>query len=235
MAAFDPLFSPATGVLLLMDYCNLGAFYTFFKRIKSLKTMFKKLLICAAFLAGLVFACQPVQDDTPETDTTAAELTQEQMVERGHRLVEMLDCNICHSPKVMTDMGPVPDTSRLLSGHPSDLALPPIDKSQIGPGKWALSNNDHFTAWVGPWGISYAANLTPDETGIGNWTIDHFKRAIREGKFKGLPNGRMLLPPMPWQAYNHATDEELEAIFAYLKSIKPVRNVVPAPTPPTDI
>lgn len=75
-----------------------------------------------------------------------------------------------------------------------------------------------MTAWTGPWGISYSANLTPDETGTGNWTEEQFIRAIREGKSKGLQNGRSLLPPMPWQTLRIMKDEELKAIFAYLKN-----------------
>tara|TARA_R110002094_G_scaffold3622_1_gene11771 strand:- start:315 stop:614 length:300 start_codon:yes stop_codon:yes gene_type:complete len=85
-----------------------------------------------------------------------------------------------------------------------------------------------LTAAVGPWGTSFAANLTPDETGIGNWSEAQFLKAIKEGKFKGMENTRPLLPPMPWTEYRNFTDEDLKAIFAYLKTIKPIDNVVPA-------
>lgn len=190
------------------------------------------------FVFILLFSCQPANSDVSdagEADVRAEpEMSQEELIARGEHLVAVMDCNICHSPKIMTDRGPVPDTSRLLSGHPADLPLPAIDKSQIGPGKWVLFN-DQFTASVGPWGVSFAANLTPDESGTGNWTFDNFKRAIREGKSKGLPNGRPLQPPMPWEAYAHSSDDDLRAIFAYLQSLKPVRNVVPSPIPPTEL
>jgi hypothetical protein len=100
-----------------------------------------------------------------------------------------------------------------------------------------LSGNPWFattaglTAWSGPWGISYAANLTPDtNTGLGIWTEEMFIRAIREGKHMGY--GRDLLPPMPWQYFSELTDEDLKAIFAYLRSIPPVQNRVPDPVPP---
>jgi hypothetical protein len=98
-------------------------------------------------------------------------------------------------------------------------------------GKGLAVTND-LTAWVGPWGISYAANLTPDETGIGNWSEQQFIKAIREGKLKGMDGTRPLLPPMPWQEFGQMKDEELKAIFAYLKTIKPVNNVVPPAAPP---
>jgi hypothetical protein len=89
-----------------------------------------------------------------------------------------------------------------------------------------------LTSWVGPWGISYTANLTSDTTGIGMWSEDQFLYAIRNGKLKGLPGSRSLLPPMPWQSIRNYSDDELKAIFAYLKSTKPVVNIVPGPTPP---
>jgi hypothetical protein len=89
-----------------------------------------------------------------------------------------------------------------------------------------------LTEWSGPWGVSYTANLTPDDTGIGSWSEEQFFKAIRHGKFKGLDGSRTLLPPMPWEMYRHMTDGELSAIFAYLKSIKPVNNLVPPPLPP---
>jgi hypothetical protein len=76
-------------------------------------------------------------------------------------------------------------------------------------------------------------NLTPDTaTGIGEWTEDSFIQAIRTGKHQGQPNGRALLPPMPWIVYRHASDEDLKAIWAYLRSIPPIKNEIPLPVPP---
>jgi len=126
---------------------------------------------------------------------------------------------------------PEPDMDRRLSGHPADLKLAPYDANTVKNG-WAMTNQ-HFTAWVGPWGTSFSANITSDkETGIGNWTEEQFFRCLREGKYHGLADGRMLLPPMPWPDFKNYTDEELRAIFAYLKSIPAVKNAVPAPIPP---
>jgi hypothetical protein len=85
-----------------------------------------------------------------------------------------------------------------------------------------------LTAWAGPWGGSYAANLTPDEaTGLGIWTEELFIQALRSGKHMGV--GRDILPPMPWQNCAVLTDSDLRAIFAYLRSIPPIRNSVPVP------
>jgi hypothetical protein len=89
-----------------------------------------------------------------------------------------------------------------------------------------------LTAAAGPWGVSFAANLTPDGTGLGNWSLDNFKKAIRNGKAKGIDAGRNLLPPMPWQNFASLTDEDLESIFEYLRTIKPVKNIVPDPIAP---
>lgn len=155
-------------------------------------------------------------------------------VARGEHLVTIMDCNICHTRKKMTDRGPVPDMAYMLSGHPAESKLPEIDKAQIAPGKWVLFNQD-FTAAVGPWGVSFSANLTPHETGLGNWTLDQFKKALREGKHKGLDNGRMILPPMPWEAFASLDDKDIESIYEYLKTIPPIDNLVPEPIPPTEL
>ena len=81
--------------------------------------------------------------------------------------------------------------------------------------------------------VSFAANLTPDTaTGIGEWTEETFVRAIRTGKHQGQPNGREILPPMPWPAFKNLSDGDLRAIWAYLRSVKPVKNQVPFPIPP---
>jgi hypothetical protein len=155
------------------------------------------------------------------------------MVERGHYLVTVAGCNDCHSPKKMTPNGPVPDEARLLSGHPADERLAEVPQNLFGPNKWGAITNNNLTGWVGPWGISYAPNLTPDaETGTGVWNEELFIKILRSGKF--MASGRDILPPMPWSEYAKLTDPDLKAIFAYLKSLKPVKNQVPAsvPAPP---
>jgi mono/diheme cytochrome c family protein len=155
------------------------------------------------------------------------------LIERGQYLVTVGGCNDCHSPKKMTPNGPVPDEARLLSGHPTDEKLPAIPPNIIGPDKWGALVNNNLTGWVGPWGTSYSSNLSPDrETGTGAWNEELFIRILRTGKF--MASGRDILPPMPWQDYAKLTDADLKAIFAYLRSLKPVKNQVPAsvPAPP---
>ncbi len=158
-------------------------------------------------------------------------MSHDQQVVRGKYLVQATGCSDCHSPKIMTAHGPVDDTTRLLSGHPAAMPLFSVD-TVVLHGAWIQAALD-LTAWAGPWGVSYSANLTPDQkTGLGGWTEDIFLRTIRTGKYHGVSEGRNLLPPMPWQNFRNMTDEDLGAIFAYLQSIPAIANEVPAPLPP---
>jgi len=179
--------------------------------------------------------CSCNQNNKPAQETTATNKASEfggfpSAMEWGEHLVTVAGCHDCHTPKIMTPQGPILDSSRLLSGHPSD--MPDVDVNRQEVEKKGLFVSNDLTSWVGPWGISYTGNLTSDATGTGNWTEDQFMYALRNGKLKGLPSGRPLLPPMPWQFIGKMTDDELKAIFAYLQSTKPIKNVVPPPKPP---
>lgn len=167
-----------------------------------------------------------------EQQTTVKPAVQDDPVKRGQYLVAIAGCDDCHTPKIMGPKGPVPDPNLRLSGHPADVPLGPIDKSELK--SWVIFNHMN-TAAVGPWGASFAANITSDATGIGTWTEEQFIKAMREGKYKGMDNTRPLLPPMPWPSYANMTDEDLKAIFTYLKTTKPVKNTVPNPIAPNDI
>jgi mono/diheme cytochrome c family protein len=150
-------------------------------------------------------------------------------ISRGEYLVTIGGCNDCHTPLKMGQNGPEPDLSRMLSGHPEALAMPP--PPQLPEGPWGVTVAATLTSWSGPWGVSFTANLTPDpETGLGKWTERDFIETIRSGRHMG--RGRQILPPMPWFNYAKATDEDLKAIFAYLRSIPAIRNRVPDPLPP---
>ncbi|HMS64612.1 MAG TPA: cytochrome c [Ignavibacteria bacterium] len=157
----------------------------------------------------------------------------ESQVKWGEHLVTVGGCNDCHTPKKMTPQGPIPDNSIMLSGHPAGMPAPDVDRKEIE--SKGLIVTQTLTAWVGPWGVSYAANLTPDATGIGNWQESNFLIALRQGKYKGIPAARPLMPPMPWEMYKEMTDDEIKAVFAYLKSLKPVNNLVPDYQPPVPV
>lgn len=152
-------------------------------------------------------------------------------VERGAYLVRVMGCNDCHTPFKPGPRGPEPDMSRALSGHPSDLVMPP--PPALPPGPWVWVGSATNTAFAGPWGVSFTANLTPDpETGLGKWTEEMFVTALRTGRHQG--KGRPILPPMPWPFYRSLSDEDLRAVFAYLQSLPPMRNRVPAPIDPPE-
>ena len=155
-------------------------------------------------------------------------------VARGKYLVTIMGCSDCHTPTVPGPGGaPVPDMSRLLSGHPKDLPYPTWSPADAQRRNAIALTGPMLTAWAGPWGVSFATNLTPDkETGIGEWSEETFIKAIRTGKHQGQPTGRDILPPMPWPYYEQATDDDLKAMWAYLRSIPPINNQVPFPVPP---
>jgi mono/diheme cytochrome c family protein len=173
---------------------------------------------------------EPVKEATPAVEAKPNYGGYASQAEWGNHLVTIAGCNDCHTPKLMTPMGPVNDSSRLLSGHPENAPTPPVDRKQM-EGKGLIVTAD-FTSWVGPWGISFTANLTPDETGTGSWKEEQFINAIRNKVLKGLPGTRPLLPPMAMMTFGAMTDDELKAIFAYTRTLKPVKNNVPPPAPP---
>lgn len=193
-----------------------------------------KVLLSILALAGVMVFWQCGQDmggqRSEPSQAAASNGGFESREKWGEHLVLTSACHDCHSPKVMTEKGMDIDFSKALSGHPQGTPAPKVDRKEMESNGLVVTQT--LTAWIGPWGVSYAANLTPDSTGIGNWKESNFITAIRKGKFKGIDTNRDLLPPMPWQMYMNMSDDELKAIFAYLKSIKPIQNVVPDPEPP---
>lgn len=180
-------------------------------------TASKPLLRHAAISALAIAACAVQVLPARAGETPAA---------RGKYIVHTSGCMDCHTPLKMGANGPEPDMSRLLSGHPEGLAMPPVPT--LPPGPWLAIASATNTAWAGPWGVSFTANLTPDrDTGLGQWTVDDFKKTIRTGRHMG--RGRAILPPMPTPVYNNLTDRDLEAVFAYLRTIPPIKNRVPEP------
>ena len=188
------------------------------------------VVFCVLIAVGVVIACNDKPNEKPASNADNKYGGYASPELWGEHLVTVSACHDCHSPKKMTPLGPMIDSSLLLSGHPAQAPDPAVNRQEMESKGLAVTGD--LTSWIGPWGISYTANLTSDSTGIGTWDEGRFIYAIREGKLKGLPNSRTLLPPMPWDMYRHMSDDELKAIFAYLKSTKPIRNVVPEPKPP---
>jgi mono/diheme cytochrome c family protein len=180
--------------------------------------------IAALFLfAGCQRAEQQAETQTSQAPPASASIDP---VARGKYLVTVGSCNDCHTPWKMGEKGPEPDMTKYLSGHPQEMVVPP--PPQLSEGPWMWLGTGTMTAFAGPWGVSYTANLTPDdETGIGVWTEDIFINAMRSGKH--WRQTRPILPPMPWFSLAAMTDEDLKAVFSFLKSLPPIKNMVPEP------
>lgn len=192
------------------------------------------LILCACVY---MLGCKPKADETTATNEPAeaaeVKMTGQDSVKRGAYLVTIMGCDDCHSPKVFSPTGEMSfDTSRSLSGHPAGSPMPTLAKKGSTTPMEGIVFGGDLTSFTGPWGTSYAANLTPDATGTGAWTFENFKTVLTKGKFKGLENGRPIMPPMPWQNFSELNDEDMHMIWTYLRSLKPIHNIVPDYTPP---
>ena len=194
------------------------------------KQLFTVIMVAGAMtsltIVATSYGSRPAK---PVVDPVAAQKAAQ--VKRGEYLVTIGGCNDCHTPWIMSkELGhPVPDKSRALSGHPRDFKIE--KQARLEGDRWGYAGAATNTAFSGPWGVSFAANLTPDRnTGIGIWTPEIFRETIRKGRHWGV--ARPLLPPMPWFNYRHMSDDDLNAVFAYLRTLKPVENEVPQPLPP---
>jgi hypothetical protein len=180
-----------------------------------------KKIVCAAGI--IVFPLLLLAAKAQQAGSPAKAARTTNAIQRGEYLVRLGGCNHCHTPWVLNEAVnmPVPDMARMLSGHPADAPTGTAgsqDAAVIGP---------TFTSFKMPFGVVYSANLTPDlETGLGSWSTAMFIKAMRTGKHFG-GNGRAILPPMPWMNLAGLTEQDLKAIFAYLRSIPAIRNPVP--------
>ena len=177
------------------------------------------LLVAGVGLAAITTAWSTAPSDTARS------------IEHGRYLVTAMGCNDCHTPLKLGPNGPEPDMTRMLSGHPESLVMPPAPQMPAGP--WNTAAAATLTAWSGPWGTSFTANLTPDpETGLGKWTAEDFLATVRSGRHLG--RGRAILPPMPYQNFVALSDSDIRDVFAYLRSIPAIVNRVPAPLAPAE-
>jgi mono/diheme cytochrome c family protein len=188
------------------------------------KMSFAVLAGAATLIAALTTtACSEphAQASSPQSDPAR--------IARGQYLVTVGGCNDCHTPLKMGPKGPEPDMTRMLSGHPEQFVI--TAPAKLASAEWMIASAPTNTAHSGPWGVSFTANLTPDQnTGLGIWTEDMFMKALRTGRHMGA--SREILPPMPWFNYGRMTDDDLKAVYAYLRSIPPIHNRVPDPLPP---
>lgn len=201
-------------------------------KFNKMKTNLPNLALIA-LLPLLFLSCKNEPAPTADVVVQSVEPSVADVIAHGEYLVGILGCHDCHSPKKMGENGPEIIPELMLSGYPSDRPIIKFDSPLIKEG-FSMFYPD-LTATAGSWGVSFTGNLTPHETGIGNWSEEQFKRALTQGKYKGLENGRTLLPPMPWYSFSIMTDEDVHAIYSYLKSINPVENVVPGPVSPEEM
>ena len=194
--------------------------------MKSIRwTLVLFVLALTALSGAIVKGMAPSTLNEPNSPTTKSRL------ERGAYLVKTMGCNDCHTPWKMGPRGPEQDMTRALTGHPQDLVMPPAPT--LPPGPWTSVAAATNTAFAGPWGVSFTANLTPDpETGLGKWTEEMFIQTMRTGRHEG--KGRPLLPPMPYFIVGALNDADIQSLFAYLQSLPPVRNRVPQPIDPPE-
>jgi mono/diheme cytochrome c family protein len=188
------------------------------------------ITLAAATLVASLAVIVAANASRPVAAPQTARFSRTEQVQRGKYLVTIGGCHDCHTPWIMQPDGkPGPDMSRPLSGHPQQFRIE--SPAQLTSDRWGVAIAPTNTAFSGPWGVSFAANLSPDQmTGTGIWTFDIFKNTIRNGRHWGV--ARPLLPPMPWFNYREMTDQDLAAVFAYLRTIKPTRNEVQQPLPP---
>jgi mono/diheme cytochrome c family protein len=189
--------------------------------------------ISLALFAGLALLAAGMAAAACSTSSaTASSISDAGKIARGQYLVTIGGCNDCHTPLKMGPKGPEPDMTRMLSGHPEELVI--TAPATLAAPEWMMASAPTNTAHSGPWGVSFTANLTPDEnTGLGIWTEEMFIKTLRTGRHMGV--SREILPPMPWFNYGKMTDEDLRAVYAYLRSIPPVHNRVPDPLPPASV
>jgi hypothetical protein len=189
------------------------------KRIPIVATM------CFAALFLLTQCSNEKGENTNEIKPVAQYGGFDSQVKWGERLVFVGGCNDCHTPKKMGPNGPENEMSLMLSGHPTQMPPPDFDPKEAA--KKNLIITQTFTSWTGPWGTTYAANITSDSTGIGGWTEAQFLKCLKEKKWMGLDNTRPLMPPMSMMPITEMSEDEMKAIFAYLKTTKPIKNVIP--------
>jgi mono/diheme cytochrome c family protein len=171
-------------------------------------------ILVLALAAGIAAQQQQQPAAAPYPPAKPEKIAPAGTAARGGQLVMLGGCHDCHTPKKPN--GEI-DYSRSLMGHPQNAPLAPV---VVG----GASTNMQLTSWRGPWGMTLARNITPDkETGIGAWTVEDFKKTIRTGI---NPKGEVLRPPMPIPTLQNVPDADLEAMFMYLRTVKPIRNLV---------
>lgn len=149
--------------------------------------------------------------DAPDPVAGSYHPSKRDKVDRGAYLIGLLGCGSCH-------------TNGAFDGAPEI--------------EYSLAGSDTGIAFTNPLGdkypgIVYPANITPDmDTGIGQWSDSQIANAIRAGIGR---HGSRRIATMPWQGYAQLTDDDVDALVAYLRSIKPIKKSVPGEVKPGEV
>jgi mono/diheme cytochrome c family protein len=215
-----PQAKSASGVLsamvsITMIYDNLSTLQglNLGRRRRGLGLSRWLLCVPAALLSGCSSIAYPLEHyeavytkaalETPAPDPTALSHLDAARADHGRYLVEIAGCAACH-------------TDGALVGEPS--AARPLAGSHLGI---AFTDPFHGT----PPGIAYPSNLTPDpRTGLGNWSDAQIAAAIRAGD-AAAGTGHLIV--MSWPLYQHMSDQDVNAIVTYLRSIPAIEHEVP--------
>lgn len=172
------------------------------KPTANMRKLISMTAILLAFVAAAYFsACN---NNKPEPQADNKEDSIKKVLERGEYLAtKVVPCLDCHSKRDFTKFGgPIMPGTEGMGGEVFDKKLADVP------------------------GAVFAKNITSDpETGIGTWTDDDILRAMTQGISK---NGDTLFPIMPYVNFNHMAKEDLLSIIAYIRTLKPIKNKVPA-------
>ena len=180
--------------------------------------MKKPTIVTLAFVLAFIFVLA-----VAISSAGASNRYQQDTLEQGKYIATIAGCTECHTPYKPEYQDPTKltlDQLKVLSFN----GVAANDETKL------LAGGRPFD--LGPAGVLFTRNITPDEaTGIGAWTDEQVKIAIKTGLNK---DGQVLFPVMPYHVYNGMADADLDAVVAYLRSVNAVSNEVPARTIPTD-
>jgi mono/diheme cytochrome c family protein len=180
--------------------------------------MKKFTVILPAFILAILFV------SAVALPAGASPHPQDDPVAHGKYIATIAGCTSCHTPLKAEYNQP-----------PQNLTLEQIQN--IAFDERAAHDTDKLLSGgrlfdLGPAGTVFTLNITPDkETGIGTWTDDQIRIAVKTGIDH---NGKVLFPVMPYHVYNGMADTDLNAVIAYLHSVGPVSNKVPEKTVSTE-
>jgi hypothetical protein len=146
-----------------------------------MKKIGSSILAITVIIAVAVVACNSNSKTAADAVQEYLPIKEDSFIKRGAYLVTVMGCNDCHTPKKMGPRGPELDEDRMLSGHPSNMPLGKINREELK--SWVLFNPTQ-TAAVGPWGVSFAANITADESGLASGRKNNFLRHLEKESTK---------------------------------------------------